>query len=297
MQKTAARKPQKDRFSPPDWWRKWRPLRWLAGGGVLIALALWGRSMLDNGGAETEVAEAPAAEAPAPAPAEPAITEVVIAPEAPAAEAPAPEPAAAPEPAPAVPVAAPAPPRPAPKPVEVIEELPSHQVPDYQAYTKVETSTIELMTFRSYASVDKTFAALEKGGFSPQLTSNHRKVPEEFPPYDLDRIEVSEYKHLGQVGSLTVQFFNDRLFEVEFRPKSADAYIVGFRSQYPQIKRSKTGRSEWTGGQLRIASSLELAVSDVGKALRTKPYATWQDRRLVAQRDTWDARYAPELAR
>ncbi|MEK6806282.1 MAG: hypothetical protein AABY95_06510 [Pseudomonadota bacterium] len=24
---------------PPDWWKKWKPLRWLAGGGVLIALA------------------------------------------------------------------------------------------------------------------------------------------------------------------------------------------------------------------------------------------------------------------
>lgn len=306
MQKTAARKPQKDRFSPPDWWRKWRPLRWLAGGGVLILLALWGRSALENSGAKTEVAEVPAVEAPAPAPAatpaaaEPAVTEVVVAPpaapDAPAAEPPAPTPApvvAAPV-APAVPAK---PPRPAPKPVEVIEELPTHQVPDYQAYTKVESSTIELMSFRSYASVDRTIAALEKAGYTTQLTSNHRRVPEEFPPYDLDRVEVSEYRHLGQVGSLTVQFFNDRLFEVEFRPKSAQAYLAGFRSQYPQFPRSKTGRSEWTSGQLRMASSLELAVSDVGKALKTRPYATWQDRRLVTQRDTWDKRYAPELVR
>lgn len=289
----AARKPQKDRFSPPDWWRKWRPLRWLAGGALLVALAMWGRGLLE--GDEAAPKAVPAEASAEPAAPEPEVTGVAVAEPAPAA-APEPEPAPAPAPEPK-PVPAPPAAKPAPAPVAVIEELPSQQVSDYKAYTRVETSVIELMAFRSYASLDSVTAALEKAGYSPELTSNHRQVPEEYPPYNIDRIAVGEYRHLGQTGSLTLQFFNDRLFEVEFRPNDAEAYTKAFRGQYPQLPRSKTGRTEWTSGQLRMASSLDLAVSDVGRALRTKAYVMWQDRRLVGQRDSWDARYAPELAR
>ncbi len=286
MEKTLRKPQQKDRFSPPDWWRKWRPLRWLAGGAVLIALAMWGRNFLDGDAGKPSPAPVEvAAEATAPEEAPAPVTEVVVAePE------PAPAPAAAP--APVAPAA-----KPAPAPVEVIEELPTHQVSDYKAYTRVETSVVDLMAFRSYASVDNIAAALEKAGYSPQVASNHRKVPEEYPPYDIDRITLEEYRHLGQVGGLTLQFFNDRLFEVEFRPVDAQAYLKAFRGQYGPPPRSKTGRTEWNNGQLRMASSLDLAVSDVGKALRTKAYVMWQDRRLLGQRDNWDARYAPELAR
>ncbi|WP_205527222.1 hypothetical protein [Solimonas sp. K1W22B-7] len=305
MEKTA-RKPQKDPFSPPDWWRKWRPLRWLAGGAVLIMVALWVRQLAgSSGSAPPEVAAAPPVEASAPAELAPApapVEEVVVAPSAPAPVVPPPAPVPAPEPAPApvapAPAAAPATASAVPaKPAEVIEEIEVHQVSDYQAYTKVESSAIELMAFRSYANVDSVYAALEKAGYQPSLSTNHRRVPEEFPPYDLDRVTVEEYKHLGQIGGLTLQFFNDRLFEVEFRPKAAQPYLDSFRGQYPQLRRSKTGRSEWSSGNLRMASSLELAVSDVGKALRTKAFVLWQDRRIVGQRDGWDARYAPDLAR
>ena len=48
---------------------------------------------------------------------------------------------------------------------------------------------------------------------------------------------------------------------------------------------------------LRIASSLDLAVSEVGRNLRTRPFVIWQDLRLVRQRDRWDARYAEDLVR
>lgn len=290
MEKTA-RKPQRDPLSPPDWWRKWRPLRWLAGGLVLVMLALWGRQLIESDVPTTEVA------APAPVEAPPAVAEapaaVEIVPAAPVAAAPA---AAAPvTPAPAPTAAAPVPVAVAPPPVAVIEEIEVKPVSDYAAFTKVETSVVDLMVFRSYAGVDSIFSALEKAGYEPRLTSNHRKVPEEFPPYHLDRINVDEYRHLGQMGSLTMQFFNDRLFEVEFQPDDADSYIGAFRGKYPQLKRTKTGRAEWAGGNLRMASSLELAVSDVGRTLRTRAFVLWQDRRIVTQRDGWDARYAPDL--
>lgn len=310
MDKTS--KAKQDFLAPPEWWRKWRPLRWLAGGAILAFLALMARQLIEG---EVPPPEVALRQPPAPAPVEPlppTAVEPMVIEVAQAVQEPALVPPPPPVPVPA-PVAAPpaAPPKSAsptvasatpalavPAQVAVIEALPpAKPVSDYEAFTRVESAKVELMAFRSYTSVDDTFGALQKAGYEPAINSNHRKVPEELPPYHLDRIDVKEYRHLGQTGSLTLQFFNDRLFEAEFEPDDAEPYVVAFRRQYPQLRRGKTGRTQWESGALRISSSLELAVSDVGQSLRTRPYALWQDRRLVGQRDGWDARYASELRR
>lgn len=301
--------PPKDFLSPPEWWRKWRPLRWLAAGAMLASLAMLGRTLIegDSPAAPDPVAELepvkqeptlPSAEELA-ATAPSAAVPVAPVPAAPPSPVPAPagsvKPVAA-APAAATPVAmAPAAPAAA---TTVIESLPApKQVSDYEAFTRTESSRLDFMgEFRSYNSVDETFARLQKGGYEPVIASNHRKVPEELPPYHLDRIDVKKYRHLGQPGKLTMQFFNDRLFEVEFEPEDAGAYHAAFRRQYPGLRPNKIGRAELLSGYLRMASSLDLAVSDVGKTLHTRPFALWQDRRLVVQRDGWDARYAKELA-
>jgi len=315
--------PPKDFLSPPEWWRKWRPLRWLAGGAVLASLAMLGRTLIEGDIPEPPdpVAELePVKQEPQlPSAAELAATaSPEIAPAAEAAAAPAPPPTAAlpataPVPVASVKAAAVTPPPPtAPTQVAmsapqstatapqatVIESLPPpKQVSDYEAFTRTESSRLDFMgEFQSYNSVDETFAKLQKGGYEPVITSNHRKVPEEFPPYHLDRVDVKKYQHLGQPGKLTMQFFNDRLFEVEFEPEDAGAYHNAFRRKYPGLRPNKIGRAELLSGYLRMASSLDLAVSDVGKTLHTRPFALWQDRRLVVQRDGWDARYARELA-
>src|SRR3546814_14297919 len=78
---------------------------------------------------------------------------------------------------------------------------------------------------------------------------------------------VDDYRHLGQSGTLQLQFFNDRLYQLEFEPQDAAAYRAQFRRQWPQVGHEKSGRSEVISGALRIASSLDLAVSEVGRAL------------------------------
>jgi len=60
----------------------------------------------------------------------------------------------------------------------------------------------------------------------------------------------------------------------------------------PQLPRERSGRSEFSEGPLRVASSIDLAVSEVGAALRTRPFVLWQDTRLIEQRDAWDRRFA-----
>lgn len=149
--------------------------------------------------------------------------------------------------------------------------------------------------FRSYAHLGDLRNELEQTGYEPQFNAHHVRVPADLPPSDLDIVTVKGYRHLDQPGTLELQFFNDRLYQLEFQPDDARAYREKFREQW-QLAREKSGRSEFIAGPLRIASSLDLAVSDVGQALHTRPYALWQDLRLIKQRDDWDQQFARAAA-
>jgi hypothetical protein len=183
--------------------------------------------------------------------------------------------------------------------VPVIEDEPLTVDGVRAAYLAVVPDAQKLMffaPFRSYLGVDELYHGLEQAGYAPQLTSRHAKVPEGIPPSDLDLIDVYDYKHLGETGKLQLQFFNDRLYQVEFEPKDADAYRPLFRRQWPQLGREKSGRSEYVSGALRIASSLDLSTSEVGQILHTRPFVLWQDLRLIRQRDDWDYQFARDAA-
>lgn len=146
--------------------------------------------------------------------------------------------------------------------------------------------------FISYASVDEVERGLLAAGYSPQIRSFHREVADGVPPSHLDTLRVGDYRHLDVDGTLELQFFNDRLYQLEFEPVDAARYRRAFRARWPQLRREASGRAESTAGALRIASSLDLSVSDVGQALQTRPFALWQDLRLLRQRDAWDSQFA-----
>lgn len=270
---------------PPDWWKRWRPLRWLA---ALIAVLLIGRIVGPL---------LPSTPPPKAGDATPATTNHKAAPAAATVDSPATDtaPAATAATAPEAhePVAAAA-------PFEIIEDEPITSADVLSAYTARAPDAQRLTffaPFRSYAGVDETEAALEKAGYGPQRVSRHARVPDGVPPSDLDILTVKDYRHLDQPGTLELQFFNDRLYQIEFEPDDAAAYRTQFRRQWPQVGHEKSGRSEVVSGALRIASSLDLSVSDVGRALHTRPYVLWQDLRLVHQRDDWDYQFAKAAAR
>lgn len=282
----VTRPPRRDRFEPPLWWRKWKPLRWLAGILVLTWLVLMFKP---EGGPEPTPVPAPIETvAPDAAPLETAA--------APAAEPAAPA-AAPPATAPA-PVAAPPAAKPAPRPVIEEEDEGTTQPQasaDYRAYTSTVTNPVAMLSdFQSYQSVDTVTRHLEKGGYKPELDSRRQRVPEGVPPNNLDVVRVPAYRHLGVGGTLELQFFNDRLYQADFQPDEPEAYRVALRKALPALKRERNGRSELREGSLRVASSLDLAVSDVGQALRTRPFVLWQDLRIAEQRMDWDRKYAQQ---
>lgn len=218
-QKPLKKPPEKHWLDPPDWWKKWKPLRWLAVLTIIggMASGLWSG-------------------------------------------------------------------------VKLVMEPPPH--PETGNYTAVVKARIALMgLFNSYDSVEVITGQLDSAGYAWEHKKNHRMPNPEFPPRDLDTVSVEDFRHLDVEGSLTLKFFNNRLYEAEFSPRSAAAYAEPLRKAVPRFRRDRVGKLELSEGPLRVASNVELARSPVGLSLRTTPYAIWQDTRLIKQRNDWDANY------
>lgn len=160
------------------------------------------------------------------------------------------------------------------------------------AFTAVVPNPVTLLgSFRSYQSVAAVTTQLEQSNHVVALEQRTQAVPDGIPPRDLTTLTVLEYRHWDVAGRLEMLFFNDRLYQTEFEPSDAAAYLEAQRRYLPDLPRERSGRSELVRGTLRIASSLDLAVSTVGEKLASRPFLLWQDLRLVEQRDEWDRLY------
>jgi hypothetical protein len=165
--------------------------------------------------------------------------------------------------------------------------------PETGFYTRIEIRRVPMVDrFRSYDDLSTVTATLASAGFEG-WTSTSRRVPlsSEYPPYNFDTVRVEGYRHLGEPGRLTLLFFNNRLFQAEFTPDDAEAYARRLRSTDLRPRGTDNARAEKIEGDLRMLSTVALAISPVGRQMRTEPFVMWQDLRLIRARDAWDARY------
>lgn len=149
-----------------------------------------------------------------------------------------------------------------------------------------------LAGFSSYQSVASAKAVIEASSATWTQTERHALPSSRYPVRDFDELFVTDFGFCGSNGLLSLQFFNDRLFEATFDPVDAQVCLQAIGERYPALQRDDNGRAEWVDGQMRIATNLELAISPVGRALDTRPYVIWQDQRLIAERDEWERRFA-----
>lgn len=207
-------------LNPPSWWKKFKPLRWLAIATIVVGLGsgFWGAK------------------------------ELVLAPT---------------------------------------------EHPDTARFLAVEIERLPLGadTFTSYSTLGEVTSQLDAAGVTWRTIRNHAPQSERYPPRDLDTLKADKYQHLGVTGILTLEFFNNRLFEFYFEPKDAFEYAPALHKAQPGIKSNKVGKFESVNGSLRLATNVDLAITDVGLSLRSKPYAVWQDLRLVSQTREWDQNY------
>ena len=164
--------------------------------------------------------------------------------------------------------------------------------PEAAHFASIEASPVTLAErFRSYESESAVASLLESTGLAVQRVVLERPSSPRYPPRRQVQFTVRGYEHLKVTGTLVLEFFNNRLMEVDFRPDDATAYTPRLHREYPALKRDRNGYSERVDGPLRIWTSVDLAKSKVGRSLGTEGVVLWQDLRLIAQRDDWDARF------
>lgn len=205
-------------LEPPDWWKKWKPLRWIAVATIIFSVGstFW----------------------------------------------------------------------------TVKQYLPPDEHPQTALYTAVEAERVDLAGFRSYDTVEAVSAMLAEGKFTSNLTQLHSAPSSAYPERKMDTLTVEKYRHLNQPGRLTLEFFNNRLYEVDFAPIDATAYAAALHQALPRLKRNQAGDTQWVSGPLRVTSNVDLAANAVGQSLGTSAYVIWQDLRLIRQRDQWDQSFS-----
>jgi hypothetical protein len=145
-------------------------------------------------------------------------------------------------------------------------------------------------SLKSYDSVAAVRAKLDAAKAKYTVTPTRPASSTKYPPRDTDTID-GEYVHLGVKGQLTLEFFNDRLFEATFVPSDLRDYVGRLHAADPRLKRERDGRTEVVIGPLRLATNVDFASTDTGRNLRTKPFVVWQDLRLKELLDEWDRRF------
>lgn len=170
--------------------------------------------------------------------------------------------------------------------------LPVEPHPLTELYTSIPAQKVELAEFSSYENIQAARARLTKGGYEVAAKTLHTPFSELYPPHDMDTLSVEAYKHLDNEGTLNLEFFNNRLYEVEFIPADSASYAPALHQAYPELQRNRIGDALFLNGSLRISSNIDLVRSAVGQSLRAKPFVIWQDLRLVRQRDQWDREYS-----
>lgn len=165
--------------------------------------------------------------------------------------------------------------------------------PETGFYTRIEAAHVALADrFNSYDDLGTVTKTLSEAGYEGwTAASHHTPRSSAYPPYNFDTIVVEKYTHLDQEGKLTLSFFNNRLFEAEFDPADAASYAKQLRTLDLKPRVDENARAEKIEGDQRIVSTVELALSPVGKSLRTQPFVLWQDLRLIRARAAWDAKF------
>ena len=138
-------------------------------------------------------------------------------------------------------------------------------------------------TLQSYDNTQQVTQQLKRGAYTWQTEELGLPESDKYPPCKLTTLTLVAYKHLGAEGKLTLEFFNDRLYEAGFNPKDPADYLKAMKARGVEPPRNKTGNAEIVNGNLRVASNLEFATSEVGKAMHSKPFIVWQDLRLMKQ--------------
>lgn len=169
---------------------------------------------------------------------------------------------------------------------------PKQPPPDYSEFFGIqEPRELLVGQFRSYDNAEIVTTQLRTEGYRWRVSRLHVQCADECPPYKVDTLVVTDFKHMNVTGKLTLELFNDRLFSAVFNPDDPSAYLKRLEWSGVKLDKVKVSRWERETNNLRIASNIKYAISPMGQTLGTQAYVSWEDARLQAQSQGWYERY------
>ena len=105
------------------------------------------------------------------------------------------------------------------------------------------------------------------------------------PPFNIYKVEIKNYSHLGVSGELHLGFFNNRLMETRFYPDSFDKYVELLKEKERlTFRESRIGSKESTIHPYTRVWTY--------KDYKDRSYVGWEDTRLRRECNIWIKRYS-----
>jgi hypothetical protein len=160
------------------------------------------------------------------------------------------------------------------------------QVTDYFSsisFVEVATERTKLINgVESYVSIDQAKSELPAWEV---LEQSSLKPKDRRPPFNIYKVSVKNYSHLGISGELHMEFFNNRLLSTWFYPEDFDKYMA--------LLKEKEGltfqESQHGSREARMAPHTRVWTQ---KDYKERQYVGWEDTRLGDELNLWIKRYS-----
>lgn len=135
----------------------------------------------------------------------------------------------------------------------------------------------------SYWNLEELEDHLRTNLLSWEIKQGQRPGPgDRRPPFIVDTVTIKGYAHLGLVGELKVELFNNRVATTRFFPLEVDKYLI-------QLAKAE-GIDLVQNEEIRLSRFTRVWRAELGRERRR--YVGWEDLRLSDEISTWIKRYA-----
>lgn len=160
------------------------------------------------------------------------------------------------------------------------------EIKDYfssKSFVEVAAERTKLMNgLESYMSIDEARGKLSAWEV---LEQRSLKPNDKRPPFNIYRVAVKSYSHLGVAGELQLEFFNSRLVSTWFYPEDFNRYIALLKNEEGIVfQESRDGTKE--------ATTAPYTRTWTYKDYKELQYVGWEDTRLRDELNLWIKRYS-----
>jgi len=149
---------------------------------------------------------------------------------------------------------------------------------------RADVSSPLLGSLPSYATVDDIRQRHGSGAWTV-VGNSHLPTGDPRPRFDMVRVSIPGYVHLGHRGDLELTFFNDRLSSAWFYPDDDRGYLAALARDGVEV-----AESDWeTEPAVVVAPYTRVWTT---RDFRGRVYVGWDDSRLVEQQRRWIERYS-----